>query len=163
MNYSWRLKISHIHLPNVRQLTLTIYMQPYKRTWSIRTRHIFSKTKQKKAEPLSLRGKRSEWEEKNPRGWDEGWESQANQKPCKSCRLIHKKTLTKIHQVEEKICQHNALMTGRRNKVKKRMHSVIPEPRVSLNPGLFSKDIIVLAFKVVDYLLEPDQEDFGRK
>jgi len=42
-----------------------------------------------------------------------------------------------------------------RNKIKKRMDSVVPETRVAFNAGLFSKDVVVLTFEVVNNFLEP--------
>ena len=39
-------------------------------------------------------------------------------------------------------------MTGRRDKVQQGMHSVVPEPRVPLDSGLFGENAVVLTFKV---------------
>lgn len=48
----------------------------------------------------------------------------------------------------------NIRMAGGRDEVEQGMHSVIPETRVTPDPGLFSEDIVILAFKVSDNLLE---------
>lgn len=45
-------------------------------------------------------------------------------------------------------------MAGWRNKIEKRMDSVVPETRVTFNAGLFGKDVVVLTFEVVDNFLE---------
>lgn len=45
-------------------------------------------------------------------------------------------------------------MASGRDEVEQGMHSVIPETRVTPDPGLFSEDIVILAFKVSDNLLE---------
>src|SRR5205085_7835708 len=45
-------------------------------------------------------------------------------------------------------CAEDVPMTGRSDEVEKGVDSVIPESGVSLNPGLFSEDIVVLSFQV---------------
>lgn len=39
-------------------------------------------------------------------------------------------------------------MAGRSDKVEQGVDSVVPESRVSLDPGLFGEDIVVLSFQV---------------
>ena len=47
-----------------------------------------------------------------------------------------------------------AELTSRLHKVQKHMHTVIPEPRVSLNPRLFRENIIILPLKITADLAE---------
>ena len=46
-------------------------------------------------------------------------------------------------------------MTSGRDEVEEGMHPVVPETRVTLNTRLFREDVVVLAFKVANNLLEP--------
>ncbi len=48
---------------------------------------------------------------------------------------------------------HSRVSSGR-NEVETCVNTVILELRITLDARLFSKDIIVLAFKVIDYFLE---------
>ena len=45
-------------------------------------------------------------------------------------------------------------MASRGDKVEKSVNSVVSEARVTLDPGLFSKDVIVLAFEIANDFLE---------
>ena len=45
-------------------------------------------------------------------------------------------------------------MTSWWDKIKESMYAIIPETRVTLNSGFFCKNIVVLAFKVANDLLE---------
>lgn len=47
-------------------------------------------------------------------------------------------------------------MTSGSDKVEEGVDTVVPEARVTLDTGLLGEDIIVLAFKVADDLLEAD-------
>ena len=46
-------------------------------------------------------------------------------------------------------------MTSGRDEVEEGMHPVVPETRVTLDTRLFREDVVVLAFKVANNLLEP--------
>ena len=46
-------------------------------------------------------------------------------------------------------------MTSGRDEVEEGMHPVVPETRVTLDTRLFRENIVVLAFKVANNLLEP--------
>lgn len=48
-------------------------------------------------------------------------------------------------------------MACRRNEIQQSMHSVVPEPRVSLDTRLLRQNVVVLALQVVDNLLEAGQ------
>ena len=54
-------------------------------------------------------------------------------------------------------CEH-LRMAGGRDEVEESMHPVVPETRVTLDSRLFSENIVILAFKVADDLLEAAQE-----
>jgi hypothetical protein len=45
-------------------------------------------------------------------------------------------------------------MTGRRDEVQQSMHSVVSGPRVSLDPGFFSEDLVVLPLEIGRDFLE---------
>jgi hypothetical protein len=45
-------------------------------------------------------------------------------------------------------------MAGRSDKVEQRMHTVVPETRVSLDSRLLGKNVVVLAFEVAYNLAE---------
>jgi hypothetical protein len=51
--------------------------------------------------------------------------------------------------------EKSALVTGRGDEIQQRMHPIVPEPRVTLDPRLLRQNVVVLALQVVHDLLEP--------
>ena len=45
-------------------------------------------------------------------------------------------------------------MSGGRDEIEKRMHAIISETGVSLDAGLFRKNVIILTFEVPNYFAE---------
>ncbi len=43
-------------------------------------------------------------------------------------------------------------MAGGSDEVEERMHSIVPETRISLDPGLFRKNVVVLTFEISNNL-----------
>lgn len=56
------------------------------------------------------------------------------------------------------IVQVYARMTGRGDKVEECMNTVVPKAGVTLDTGLFSENIIILAFKIANNFLEATME-----
>jgi len=54
-------------------------------------------------------------------------------------------------------------MASRRNEVEQSMDTVIPEPRVTPNPGLLCEDIVILTVQIANDLLEAIMRILGQR